>query len=102
MMSTRSILLSCLLALGLGGCSHLHVDDQGRRHVIGFVWLTLPPADVEPVGAEALRARTLGLAVTHSPAGSGVTLGYSDSTLTVIRNDALIRLPGQSPKEEPR
>lgn len=90
------------LALLLAGCAHVHVDDQGRRHVIGLVWLTLPPPPVEPVGAESLRTRSVGLAVTRSPAGGGVTLGYQDSTLTVIRNDALVRMPAPPAKEEPR
>jgi len=92
-------LLPCLL---LAGCSHLHVDDQGQRHIVGFVWLTLPPAAVEPVGADALRLRSVGLALTRSPAGDGAVLGYSDATVTVIRNDALVRLPAappSSPKE---
>lgn len=95
------LLLSSLLA----ACSHLHVDEQGRRHVFGFVWLTLPPANVEPVGAESLRARTIGLALTRSPAGDAAVLGYSDTTVTVIRNDALVRLPApaaSSPKETAR
>jgi hypothetical protein len=92
-------LLTCLL---LASCSHLHVDDQGQRHIMGFVWLTLPSAAVEPVGADALRLRSVGLALTRSPAGDGVVLGYSDATVTVIRNDALVRLPvapPSSPKE---
>lgn len=95
-------LLVGLAAWLLGGCAHLHVDDQGRRHLVGFVWLTLPAADVGPVGADALRARSVGLAIVRSPAGSGVTLGYSDQTVTVIRNDALVRLPADAAKEETR
>ena len=81
-----------LLCLALGGCSHLHVDEHGQRHVLGLVWLTLPPPGAGPVGADALRLRSLGLAITRSPAGSGAVLGLSDATLTVIRNDAFVHL----------
>jgi hypothetical protein len=88
--SLRSPLL--LLALSLGGCMSLRVDDAGQRHIVGLVWLTLPPAAVAPVGAESLRARSVGVALAQTPAGSGVVLGYSDQTLTVIRNDARIEI----------
>jgi hypothetical protein len=104
-MHSVRILLFLVLGSLLGGCSHLHVDGQGRRHVVGFVWLTLPPANVEPVGAESLRARTIGLALTRSPAGDAAVLGYSDATVTVIRNDAQVRLPAPAapaPKETAR
>ena len=92
-MSTGQLLLILLMSMLLGACSYLHVDEQGRRYLVGFVLLTLPPAAVESVGAESLRARTVGLSVTRSPAGSGVVLGYSDTAVTVIRNDALVQLP---------
>lgn len=87
-------LVLILMGAMLGGCSHLHVDEQGRRHVVGLVWLTLPPERAaQPTGADAVRVRGLGLVVTRSPAGSGIVLGYGDSTVTVIRNDALVHLP---------
>lgn len=84
---------AALLSLLLAGCAHVHVDEQGRRHVVGLVWMTLPPAAVEPVGAEALRVRALGASVVRTPAGGGLALGWTDTTVTVIRNDALARVP---------
>lgn len=90
-------MLRLVPSLLLAGCSHLHVDEQGQRHIMGFVWLTLPPAAVAPVGADALRLRSVGLALTRSPAGGAAVLGYSDATVTVIRNDALVRLPSAPP-----
>lgn len=90
-----------LMAVGvLAGCAHVHVDEQGRRHVVGLVWMTLPPAAVEPVGAEALRLRSLGASVLRTPAGSSLTVGWTDTTVTVIRNDALVSLP--APEETTR
>lgn len=89
-----------LAATLLAGCAHVHVDGEGRRHVVGLVWMTLPPAPVEPVGADALRVRALGASVIRTPAGGGVAVGWTDTTVTVIRNDALVRMP--APQEAPR
>jgi len=90
----RTLLGGAMLAAGLcSGCSALYVDAEGRRHVIGFVALTLPPADAASAAADTLRMRTLGLALTSSPVGSSITLGYSDDTLTAIHRDVVVRIP---------
>ncbi|WP_422010207.1 hypothetical protein [Roseateles sp.] len=84
--------LACLLLpLALTGCSHLSVDADGTRHIVGFVALTLPPA-VGDVAADSLRLRTVGVALTQGTRlGGGLVLGYSDMTLAAIRQDALLR-----------
>ena len=78
-----------MLGLLLTGCAHVHVDADGQRHVIGFLMLSLPPVVAEPA-ADSIRARTLGLSITQSPLGGGVVLGYSDTTLAVVRNHSLV------------
>jgi hypothetical protein len=94
---------SCFL---LPGCAHVHVDADGQRHIVGFLMLTLPPAVAEPA-ADSIRARTLGLSITQSPLGGGLVLGYSDTTLAVVRNHsrvpkaALVDAQAAVPKEEP-
>jgi hypothetical protein len=94
-------------ALLLPGCAHVHVDADGQRHIVGFLVLTLPPVVADPA-ADSIRARTLGLSITQSPLGGGVVLGYSDTTLAVVRNHslvpkaALVDAQAASPKEEPR
>lgn len=79
----------------LNGCAHVQVDADGQRHVRGLVWLTLPPADVAPgtPGAQGLRLRGLGLVMTQHPGGSALVLGYSDSTVLTLANDAAVRWP---------
>jgi hypothetical protein len=80
------------LALLLAGCAHVHVDEQGRRHVIGFVALTLPAPEGH-TGADTLRTRSLGLTITRSPVGDALTLGWSDTSLTAVRDHSLVNLP---------
>lgn len=73
------------------------VDDQGRTHVRGLVWLTLPARshrDALEVGAEQWRLRSMGVSVSHGPLGSALVLGYSDQRLAAIRNHAEVHLPG--------
>jgi hypothetical protein len=79
-----------LLVLGLQGCAHVTVDDDGTRRVTGFVRLTLPPAVADP-GADALRVQAVGISIIRSPVGGAtVVLGYGDATVASVRNDAKV------------
>lgn len=80
---------SALLLAALGGCAHVHVDAEGRRHVIGFVALTLPAPEGR-TGAETLRTRSLGLTLTRTPVGDALVIGYGDTSITAVRDDSLV------------
>lgn len=81
---------AALLVLALQGCAHVAVDADGTRHVTGFVRMALPPPTATP-GADAMRVQTLGLSLVLNPAvGNALVLGYGDTTLVVMRNDAQI------------
>jgi len=82
-----------ILATALcSGCAHVWVDAAGNRHVIGLVALTLPPVDAAQRGAETIRTRAVGLTLTRTDIGSALVLGYHDSSLTAVRNHALVPL----------
>lgn len=84
-------LASTLAAAALAGCSHTRVDADGRRHVVGFVALTLPPATAASApGADGLRVRSLGVAFFHGPLFGGLSLGWQDTTLVVLRHDSAV------------
>lgn len=83
---------AALLALLLSGCAHVYVDEQGRRHVVGFVAMTLPAPEGR-TGAETLRTRSLGLTLMRSPVGDALTLGWSDTSLTAVRDHSLVIPP---------
>lgn len=103
---TVSSLFSLLVAM-LAGCANVSVEPDGTRHVTGFMMLTLPPVHRD-IGADVVRMRTFGLTVTSDPAtGAQVTLGYSDTTMATMRNDAVVSrialrhaTHGFDPKEE--
>jgi len=88
-----ALLLWPALAGLAGGCAAVRVDEHGRRHVVGLVWMTLPAPSVQPVGAETLRIRGLGLTLMHGPLGNAAVLGYGEHGLTALRNDAVVRGP---------
>jgi hypothetical protein len=82
----------CLLAIALAmsGCAQLVVDRDGNRHLAGFMVLTLPPAQAD-VGADAVRMRTVGLALTRDEmGGTSMVLGYGDTTVATLRNDSIV------------
>ena len=82
--------LFSLLLLMQAGCANVRVAPDGTRHITGFMMLTLPPVQ-ETVGADVARTRTFGLTVASDPAtGAQFTLGYSDTTVIAMRNDAVI------------
>jgi len=82
--------MSAKICIMLGGCAYVTVDHDGTRHVSGFMTLTLQPLNQE-VGADVIRMRTLGVTVTSGTSlGSQVTLGYSDTTVAALRNNAAV------------
>jgi len=82
--------------LALQGCAVVRVDEAGRTHVAGLVWLTLPAPKAADKAADVVRARSVGVSVTSGPLGQALTVGYSDQTLAAIRNDSSVRLPRAS------
>jgi hypothetical protein len=86
------LLLAALATAALGGCAHTYIDGQGNRNIIGWVNLTLPPADPAPRAADWMRVRTVGLVLSRTDIGSAIELGYADSTLAAIRNDSCVQL----------
>jgi hypothetical protein len=87
--SARTALIVAAAALALPGCAHTYVDEDGSRHVIGLVWLDLPPPAVA-AGADGLRVRTIGISTLRSPAGSSLVLGYADSDIVVVPDDRVV------------
>lgn len=88
---TTWVLLTIVLTV-LSGCAHVFVDADGRRHVIGFVALTLPAPEGR-TGAETLRTRSLGVTLMRSPVGDALTVGWSDTSLTAVRDDSFVPMP---------
>lgn len=87
------VLCMLLLASALQGCASVRVDEDGRTHIAGWVWLTLPAGGQAGTAAHVVRARSLGVSMQRSPDSGSVTIGYSDQTLATIYNDSVVRLP---------
>jgi hypothetical protein len=88
-----STIFSLLLGSVLTGCASVRVDEQGRTHVAGLVWLTLPAGSGVGVAANVIRTRSVGVSLNRSPDAGSLTIGYSDQTLATIYNNSVVRLP---------
>lgn len=91
------------IAAGCGGCAHVYVDEQGRTNVIGLAWITVSPPS--QTAGQAIRTRTLGVALTRADIESSLTIGYQDTTLAHLKNHALVkadelRQPGEPQEGE--
>ena len=84
----------------LSGCASIRVDHEGRRHVVGLVWMDFPVSCQIDAGAETVRTKSLGLTMANSPAQTTLVVGYSDIELGVIRNDAWVLLRAPDAKAE--
>ena len=82
-------------AVASQGCAVTRVDEAGRTHVAGLVWMTLPANKGEDKAADLVRTRSVGVTLTSGPLGQAVTLGYSDQTLGSVRNHSVVRIPRQ-------
>lgn len=80
----------------LCGCAVSYVDDQGARHLVGWVHVSLPPATDGLPPAESLRARTVGLLVTSGDVGRALSVGYADITMAYVRGNTCVRWPLES------
>ncbi|KQY81063.1 MULTISPECIES: hypothetical protein [Roseateles] len=89
--SARAALLAA--AVALQGCAVTRIDEAGRTHVAGLVWMTLPASKGADKAADLVRTRSVGVTLTSGPLGQAVTLGYSDQTLGSVRNHSLVRVP---------
>ena len=89
--SARAALLAA--AFALQGCAITRVDEAGRTHVAGLVWMTLPATKGDDKAADLVRTRSVGVTLTSGPLGQALTLGYSDQTLGSLRNHSVVRVP---------
>ncbi|MER2599041.1 MAG: hypothetical protein ABTQ73_05935 [Caldilineales bacterium] len=55
-----------------------------------MVHLQLPAEGTAKPGGEALRSQSFGLSITSSAAGQAVVLGYSDTTLAFVQDNAVV------------
>ena len=87
--------------LALTGCAHSYVDADGNTHIAGLVHVVVPKsADAREVRGESIRVKSFGLTVLANPLRTNITLGYSDDTMVVVRNNACVAF-GQSASDFP-
>jgi hydrogenase/urease accessory protein HupE len=82
--------LAILGAILSTGCAQVVVMPDGTRRVTGLVQVDLPA--VEPAAGESVHVRAFGLLLARSGAESSISLGYSDTTHTMVRQDSCVAI----------
>lgn len=72
------------------GCAQVVVMPDGTRRVTGFVQIDLPA--VEPSAGESVHVRALGVLLARSGAESSISIGYSDTTHTLVKQDSCVAI----------
>jgi hypothetical protein len=84
--------LPCVVACFLSACSYSYVDDDGARHVFGFVYLEIEPTEnSESLAGTVFDITSVGVAYHSTPENSSFTIGYSRSVTAGLRNHVLVK-----------
>lgn len=80
-----------VLSIAVSACAISYDDSSGRRHILGFADVALPPnAHPEALAGEVLRVTSLGMFVSRHEEGTTIGLGYTSESTAGIRNNALV------------
>src|SRR5277367_5631521 len=79
------------LALPCQGCAFNYADENGDRHVIGLVDITVhPSAAPQTFAGDVLEITSIGLSVGQTAQGSYLTAGYNREVTAALRDNALV------------
>lgn len=93
-----STLAIALTTLSLTACSYSYMDEDGRKQVIGLVNITIDDGQTShEIAGHQISIQALGLNISSTPLGHGLTLGYSNETLLAVKDNTLAILG--EPKE---
>lgn len=94
-MNLEAVARTATVALSgaLAGCAFNYTGADGARRLVGLVHVTLPADASQSAAAASVRAQTLGLAYTQADVGHSLSLGYSDTTIAVVRDNTCVRWP---------
>ena len=80
----------------LTACTLTRVHADGTVEYWGLAHVTLRALPEQSPVAAAVAVEGIGALLIFSPAGSAVTIGYASQSITVVRDNALVYLPGPS------
>lgn len=88
----QTAVAAAVMAWGLlqTGCAVNYIDDDGVRHVVGFVNLRIAPAGQHSAFAgDVIDLSTVGLSISQDADGGHLAIGYSRAITGHLRDDAL-------------
>ena len=86
----RILLFLSALSL-LSGCAYRYINENGEETVVGLLKLTIhKEIENHEVGAESTNVSNVGISILKTPVAKGLSIGYNDETVTIIRNNAVV------------
>lgn len=88
---TRRTGTGLLCALILSGCSYSYLDQNGARHVVGLVDMTIAASgDRSSYAGDVVDISGIGVAFSAAPDGWNFSVGYTRETFAGLRDNAMI------------
>jgi hypothetical protein len=88
------ILLASIAAASLCGCAYVENRPDGSQRVIGLGYWESPGPSTQTSGQRS-RFRTLGVSFMHAGDEFTATVGYADSTLTLVNGNSCVAFIGE-------
>ena len=82
--------LAAIFCAVVSGCAYVHVDEDGVKHIVGFLLLSMPAATTDQPAADGFRTRSIGLTLHRFETGGALTLGIQESSITAFRDNACV------------
>lgn len=80
-----------LFSLLIEACAFTYVDDQGAKHVLGFVNMKIEPSITSAqTVAESVQIQSVGVSIYSTPINRGVALGYNRENLTTVHDNTVV------------
>ena len=77
--------------LTLCGCAVTYTDNDGNRHAMGLLDVTVrPPADPLPVAGDVVEITSLGISVGQTAQGGYLTIGFNREATAALRDSSAV------------
>ena len=94
-MTSKEILIitTTLITVLLSGCSYSYMDEDGRKHIVGLVSMTIDSSlHRDQIAGHQVSVKSIGIAMISTPVSSGIAIGYSKEELLAVKDHSLVLL----------
>jgi len=79
----------------LNACAVSYIDENGKQRVIGLVNLKLDrPVDSPMIAGDEISVTNIGVMYSSSPLYHGLSIGYTQESSVILKNNVLVIVEG--------